>query len=102
MKTGMNQERLMKVLLVPHVSEKASTVADRNKQFVFKVVSDATKGEIKGAVELMFNVQVDNVRVLNCKGKSKRFSGGTGRRSDYKKAYVALKPGFDIDFMGQQ
>jgi large subunit ribosomal protein L23 len=98
----MNQERLMKVLLVPHVSEKASTVADRHKQFVFKVLPDATKGEIKGAVELMFNVQVDSVRVMNCKGKSKRFQASAGRRSDYRKAYVALKPGFDIDFMGQQ
>lgn len=98
----MNQERLMKVLLVPHVSEKASTVADKHKQFVFKVMPDATKNEIKGAVELMFNVQVDQVRVMNCKGKTKRFSASSGRRSDYKKAYVALKPGFDIDFMGQQ
>ncbi len=98
----MNQERLMKVLLVPHVSEKASTVADKHKQFVFKVVPDATKGEIKGAVELMFNVQVDSVRVMNCKGKTKRSAAGAGRRSDFRKAYVALKPGFDIDFMGQQ
>ncbi len=98
----MNQERLMKVLLVPHVSEKASTVADKHKQFVFKVMPDATKSDIKGAVELMFNVQVDQVRVMNCKGKAKRFSATNGKRPDYKKAYVALKPGFDIDFMGQQ
>jgi large subunit ribosomal protein L23 len=98
----MNQERLMKVLLVPHVSEKASTVADRHKQFVFKVLPDATKGEIKGAVELMFNVKVDSVRVLNGKGKSKRFQATSGKRSDFRKAYVALKPGFDIDFMEQQ
>lgn len=98
----MNQERLMKVLLVPHVSEKASTVADKHKQFVFKVVSDATKGEIKGAVELMFDVKVDKVRVMNYTGKTKRFGSSSGKRSDFKKAYVALKPGFDIDFMGQQ
>lgn len=98
----MNQERLMKILLVPHVSEKASTVADKHNQFVFKVMPDATKAEIKGAVELMFNVQVANVRVLNGKGKTKRFSASTGKRSDYRKAYVGLKPGFDIDFMGQQ
>lgn len=98
----MSQERLMKILLVPHVSEKASTVADKHKQFVFKVMPDATKGEIKGAVELMFNVQVDSVRVMNCKGKTKRSAVGVGRRSDYRKAYVALKPGFDIDFTGQQ
>lgn len=98
----MNQERLMKVLLVPHVSEKASTVADKHKQFVFKVMPDATKSEIKGAVELMFNVQVESVRVLNGKGKTKRFSATNGKRSDFRKAYVGLKPGFDIDFMGQQ
>lgn len=98
----MNQERLMKVLLVPHVSEKASTVADKHKQFVFKVVPDATKSEIKGAVELMFDVKVDNVRVMNYDGKAKRFGARNGRRVAFKKAYVALKPGFDIDFMGQQ
>lgn len=97
----MNQQRLMKVLLVPHVSEKASTAADKHRQFVFKVAPDATKSDIKGAVELMFDVQVDRVRVVNGGGKTKRFAASRGKRSDFKKAYVALKPGFDIDFMDQ-
>ncbi|HWQ95200.1 MAG TPA: 50S ribosomal protein L23 [Gammaproteobacteria bacterium] len=96
----MNQERLMTVLLAPHISEKSTTVAERNKQFVFRVRPDADKGEIKGAVELMFNVQVAAVRTANLKGKVKRAGRRGGRRSDWKKAYVSLKPGFDIDFTG--
>ncbi len=96
----MNQERLMTVLLAPHVSEKSTTVAERNKQFVFRVRPDADKGEIKGAVELMFNVQVAAVRTTNLKGKVKRAGRRIGRRSGWKKAYVSLKPGFDIDFTG--
>lgn len=98
----MNQERLMKILLSPHVSEKATTVADRNRQFVFRVVPDANKQEIKKAVELLFGVEVDSVQVVNTPGKAKRVGAIIGRRSGYKKAYVALKPGFDIDFMGPQ
>jgi large subunit ribosomal protein L23 len=96
----MNQERLMTVLLAPHISEKSTTVAERNKQFVFRVRPDADKVEIKGAVELMFNVQVAAVRTTNLKGKVKRAGRRIGRRSDWKKAYVSLKPGFDIDFTG--
>lgn len=96
----MNQERLMKVLLAPHISEKSSVAADKNKQFVFRVTGDANKGEIKGAVELLFNVQVDAVQTSNLKGKVKRAGRREGRRSDWKKAYVSLKPGFDIDFTG--
>ncbi|MBK8162706.1 MAG: 50S ribosomal protein L23 [Gammaproteobacteria bacterium] len=98
----MNQERLMKVLLSPHVSEKATVVAEKHKQFVFRVAPDATKPEIKQAVEHLFKVEVDQVRVVNCIGKSKRFGASYGKRSDFRKAYVALKPGFDIDFSGQQ
>jgi len=98
----MNQERLMKVLLAPHISEKTSMAADRNKQFVFKVLGDANKGEIKGAVEMLFNVQVEAVQTSNLKGKVKRAGKREGRRSDSKKAYVSLKPGFDIDFMGNK
>lgn len=98
----MNQERLMKVLLSPHVSEKATVVAEKHKQFVFRVAPDATKPEIKQAVEQMFSVQVEQVRVVNCGGKTKRFGASYGKRSDFRKAYVALKPGFDIDFTGQQ
>lgn len=98
----MNQERLMNILLAPHVSEKSTRIADADRQVVFKVVRDATKPEIKGAIELMFNVQVADVRVCNVKGKTKRFGRMEGRRSSWKKAYVTLKPGHDIDFMGPQ
>lgn len=99
----MNDERLMTILLAPHISEKSTTAAETLKQFVFKVVKDASKGEIKSAVEKMFNVQVENVRVLNVRGKSKqRVNARGGRRPDWKKAYVALKPGSDIDFMGTE
>ena len=98
----MSQERLMKILLSPHVSEKSTRVADAHRQFVFKVLPDASKPEIKRAVELMFKVEVDSVRVLNVKGKRKTFGRIAGRRSDWKKAYVSLKPGHDIDFMGAE
>ncbi|MCF6233566.1 MAG: 50S ribosomal protein L23 [Rhodobacteraceae bacterium] len=98
----MKKERLMKVLLAPHVSEKSTVVADANQQFVFKVVPDANKLEIKKAVELMFDVKVDAVQVLNVKGKRKRVGQIAGRRADWKKAYVKLQPGQDIDFMGAQ
>ncbi len=96
----MKKERLMKVLLAPHISEKSTTVADANQQFVFKVVPDANKVEIKKAVELMFDVKVDSVQVSNVKGKQKRFGQRNGRRADWKKAYVKLQPGQDLDFMG--
>ena len=95
----MSQERLMKVLLEPRITEKSSMLADKHKQFVFKVVRDATKPEIKKAVELLFEVEVESVRVINVRGKIKRFSYMLGQRQDWKKAYVKLKPGFDIDFM---
>jgi large subunit ribosomal protein L23 len=96
----MSQERLMQVLLGPVLSEKSTLAADRNGQFVFRVARDATKQEIGRAVELLFDVQVDNVRVLNVKGKRKRFGARRGRRSDWRKAYVRLQPGQDIDFGG--
>ena len=96
----MNQERLMKILLSPHVSEKSTMTADANRQFVFRVTTDARKPEIKRAVELMFKVEVDRVQVMNVKGKRKTFGRVPGRRPNWKKAYVCLKPGFDIDFMG--
>ena len=98
----MNQERLMNILLSPHVSEKSSMAADVNRQFVFRVARDARKPEIKRAVELMFKVEVDRVQVVNVKGKRKTFGRVPGRRPDWKKAYVCLKPGFDIDFMGAE
>ncbi len=98
----MNEERLLKVLLSPHISEKGTTIADKYRQVVFKVASDATKPEIRQAVEKMFDVKVDGVTVCNVKGKVKRFGTSTGRRSGWKKAYVTLAEGHDIDFVGAQ
>lgn len=99
----MSQERLVKVLMAPHVSEKSTSAADVDNQFVFKVVKDATKKEIKNAVELLFEVKVDAVNVVNVKGKSKgRMGAKKGRRNDWKKAYVKLEQGFDIDYMGTE
>jgi large subunit ribosomal protein L23 len=98
----MNQERLMKVLLSPVVSEKSSRVADANRQFVFKVLPGASKPEIRDAVELMFDVKVKGVQVANVQGKVKRFGQTTGRRVNWKKAYVTLAEGHDIDFMGKE
>ena len=96
----MNQERLMKIILAPCVSEKATIVADKNRQFVFKVATDAVKPEIKKAVEFLFSVEVSSVRVCNMKGKRKIFKHVPGRRKNWKKAYVSLKEGYDINFMG--
>ncbi len=98
----MNHERLMKILLSPHVSEKATIIAEKTNQIAFKVMKDATKPEIKKAVELMFEVEVADVRTLNVKGKTKRTGFRNGRRKDWKKAYVSLKEGQDIDFMGAE
>lgn len=96
----MNKERLMKILLSPVVSEKSAMAADRSKQFAFKVATDATKPEIAEAVELLFDVKVDEVRTVNVKGKQKRFGAMLGRRNNWKKAYVRLQEGHDIDFAG--
>ncbi len=98
----MNQERLMNILLEPRVTEKSTIAAELHNQVTFKVRTDASKEEVKAAVELMFDVEVASVQVLNVKGKQKRFGQRLGSRSDWKKAYVKLKPGFDIDFMGAQ
>ena len=94
----MNQERLMKVLLAPIVSEKSTLLADKNDQVAFRVLQDATKPEIKAAVELLFKVEVRSVQIANVKGKVKRFGKMTGRRKDWKKAFVCLKPGQEINF----
>ena len=94
----MNQERLLQVLLAPQVSEKATDVADKNNQVIFKVAADATKPEIKAAVELLFKVEVDAVQVLNVKGKAKRRGTIQGRRKGWKKAFVCLKAGQEIQF----
>ncbi|MGA9394177.1 MAG: 50S ribosomal protein L23 [Azonexus sp.] len=95
----MNQERLMQVLLAPQISEKATYVADKHEQVIFRVATDATKPEIKAAVELLFKVEVEGVQVSNVKGKVKRFKGATGRRKGWKKAFVSLKPGQEINFV---
>ena len=94
----MNQERLLQVLLAPQVSEKATSVADKNNQVIFKVAADATKPEIKAAVELLFKVEVDAVQVLNVKGKAKRRGTIQGRRKGWKKAFVCLTAGQEIQF----
>jgi large subunit ribosomal protein L23 len=92
----MNDERIMTVLLSPVVSEKSAIAADSDRQYVFKVLSNATKREVAKAVEKLFEVEVDQVRVLNVKGKSKRFGRLSGKRSDWRKAYVKLKAGHEI------
>lgn len=99
----MNQERLLQVLLAPQISEKATYLADKHEQVIFRVATDATKPEIKAAVELLFSkgdnkIEVLSVQVLNVKGKIKRFGRTFGRRSDWKKAFVRIKPGQDIEF----
>lgn len=94
-----NQERLMQVLVAPQISEKATYVADKNEQVIFIVAPDATKPEIKAAVELLFKVQVESVQVSNLKGKQKRFGRFMGKRKDVRKAYVSLKPGQEINFV---
>ncbi|MBT8128916.1 MAG: 50S ribosomal protein L23 [Gammaproteobacteria bacterium] len=96
----MNQERLYQILLVPHVSEKSTLLADEKNQHVFRVATDATRTEVKQAVEELFKVKVDKVRILNVKGKNKRFGGRMGKRSDMRKAYVTLSADNDIDFAG--
>ena len=95
----MNQQRLMQVLLAPQISEKATYVADKNEQVVFRVASDATKPEIKAAVELLFKVGVESVQIANVKGKQKKFGRFMGSRKGWKKAYVCLKPGQEINFV---
>ncbi|RLQ21257.1 50S ribosomal protein L23 [Seongchinamella sediminis] len=94
----MNQERVFQVLVGPHVSEKAAVVADQSNQFVFKVAIDATKSEIKKSVEQLFKVKVDKVSTLKVKGKVKRNRFGYSAKPTWKKAYVRLEQGQDIDF----
>ena len=94
----INKSNLAAVLQAPVISEKSTVAAEANRQFVFKVKKQASKLQVKNAVEMMFEVEVDSVRVLNVKGKQKRFGRTMGKRSDWKKAYVKLKEGHDIDF----
>jgi len=104
---ALNPERLMQVLLAPVVSEKTTFIGEKANQYVFRVAPDATKPEIKAAVELLFStkekkVQVTGVRVANVRGKHKRFGRALGRRSSWKKAYVSLAPGQDIAFQAAE
>jgi len=94
----MNQERVYKILLGAHISEKATVIADNANQFAFKVAKDATRPEIKEAVETIYGVSVKNVSVRNVKGKVKRNMRGVSRKPSWKKAYVRLEEGHDIDF----
>lgn len=93
-----NPERLMTLLLAPVVSEKGTFIADKHEQVIFRVAPDATKPEVKAAVELMWKVDVESVQIANVKGKEKRFGRFMGRRRDWKKAYVCLKAGQEINF----
>jgi large subunit ribosomal protein L23 len=98
----MNNERIMKILLGPHITEKAAIIGESSNQYIFQVATDATKPEIKSAVEMLFEVEVDAVRVSNVKGKTKRTGQRLGRRKDWKKAYVRVKAGQTIDFVGNE
>jgi large subunit ribosomal protein L23 len=107
MSAAMDKERLMQVLLSPLVSEKSTFVGEKNNQYVFRVTADATKPEIRAAVELMFKIKVKEVQVVNVRGKDKRFGRFEGRRRNWKKAYVSLMPGADgkkqeINFQTQE
>ncbi|MHC8596995.1 50S ribosomal protein L23 [Arenicellales bacterium IMCC55707] len=96
----MNPERLQQIILSPVISEKSTSAADSSNQVVFEVLSDATKNEIREAVEKQFSVSVEGVQVMNVRGKVKRFGKTPGKRRNWKKAYVRLAEGQDIDFMG--
>ena len=99
MSKNFNQERLLQVLVAPQISEKATMIADKNEQVIFIVAPDATKPEVKAAVELLFKVEVKSVQIANLKGKEKRFGRSMGRRNDTRKAFVCLKPGQEINFV---
>ena len=96
----MNKNRLCQVLLAPRVTEKSTRVGEDSNQYIFEVVNDATKSEVKGAVEMLFDVSVESVRIVNVKGKSKAFRMRPGKRSNWKKAYVRVQEGQVIDFLG--
>ena len=99
--TKFDEGRLMQVLVAPIVSEKATMIAEKSNSVTFKVLQDATKYEIKAAVQLMFKVDVKAVAVLNIKGKSKRFGKSMGRRDNLRKAYVTLQPGQELNLGGE-
>jgi large subunit ribosomal protein L23 len=96
----MSRDRLYEVLLAPRVTEKTTLVGEQGNQYVFKVAPDANKAEIRAAVEALFEVNVESVRVVNVKGKNKSFRMRPGRRKDWKKAYVRVQEGQTLDFLG--
>ena len=96
----MSNNRLMQVLLAPRVTEKTTRISEQSNQYVFRVVTDAEKSEVRDAVELLFGVNVESVRIVNVKGKTKAFRNRQGKRSDWKKAYVRVQEGQAIDFLG--
>lgn len=98
----MNQERLMKVILSPHVSEKATIAVEKRNQYVFQVIANATKPEVRDAIEFLFNTKVKSVRIVNVKPKSKLFRGLEGARKAWKKAYVTLQADQKLDMMSAQ
>lgn len=98
----MSTGRLESLILAPHLSEKATRVAEESRHIAFRVRRDATKPEIRQAVEALFDVEVESVTTVNHRGKQRGFRASRGRRSDWKKAYVTLKPGHDIDFAGAE
>ena len=98
----MNQERILNIILAPHVSEKSTNVGEQGHQVVFKVAKDATKFEVKTAVEALFSVKVDKVATLNVKGRKRNFRQIAGQRKSWKKAYVSLAEGHDIDFVSKE
>lgn len=98
----MSQERLLKVILAPHVSEKASVGLEKNNEYVFQVLDNANKAEVKDAIEMLFNAKVKSVRIVNVRPKKKMFRGIEGKRKGWKKAYITLAAGQKLDIMGAQ
>jgi large subunit ribosomal protein L23 len=98
----MNQERLLQVILSPHVSEKATIIAEKNNVYVFQVIETATKPEVKDAIEFVFNTKVKSVRIVNVRTKKKLFRGIEGKRKGWKKAYITLQSDQKLDIMGAQ
>jgi large subunit ribosomal protein L23 len=96
-----NTDKSLQTVLAPQITEKATMIADKNNQIAFKVTKDATKSEVKMAIETMFKVEVNSVNIMNINGKIKRSRTGMGKRNDWKKAYVCLKPGQEINFTGE-
>ena len=98
----MNQERLLKIIVKPHISEKSTIASEKRNVYVFRVISDATKSEIKDAMEMLFNTKVDSVRISNVRARAKSFRGTEGVRKAWKKAYITLKADQKLDILGAQ